>query len=103
MFLRGLLFELCWRSGSVGLYNDNLSALQLTEHPGFHARTEHIDVRHHSIRELCKLANVTVCQLSTKEMPADVLSMGLKTASHVECVQSFRICLGDCVDMSLSV
>lgn len=54
VFLRGFLFELCERSGSVHIYNDNMSALKLTDHPGFHARTKHIDVRYHYIRELCQ-------------------------------------------------
>ena len=50
--------SIAWRfmdpSAKVVLYNNNLSALQLTEHRWFHARTKHVDVRYHYIRELRK-------------------------------------------------
>lgn len=89
--MRGFLFEVCNRPGSILIYNDNLSALKLTEHPGFHARTKHIDVRYHYIRELYQLGKISVSHMSGKLLPADVLTKGLRTKGHFDCIVQFGV------------
>lgn len=37
---------------AVPLYCDNLSAIRLAENPIFHARTKHVEVHYHFIREI---------------------------------------------------
>lgn len=91
MFLQGFLFELCGRYGSILLYNDNMSALKLSEHPGYHSRTKHIDVRFHYIRELCNDGKLELMHMSTKDMPADVLTKGLNHECHVKCIASLGV------------
>ena len=87
VFLRGFLFELYGRSGSILIYNDNMSTLKLVE--GYHSRTKHIDIRYHYIRELYKSGKIRLCHMSpTKEMPADVLTKGLNTQQHAKCIKN---------------
>lgn len=39
-------------SSSISLYSDNMGATQLAANPIFHARTKHIEVSHHFLRDL---------------------------------------------------
>lgn len=51
-FIDGLGFELPTK---LKIFNDNNGARKLAENPVFHARTKHIDVRHHYVRKYCKV------------------------------------------------
>ena len=52
LWLTGLVKELGIQQGKVQLYCDNQSAIYLAKNQVYHARTKHIDVRFHKIREL---------------------------------------------------
>ena len=71
------------------ILNDNQGALSICENPEYHARTKHIDLRHHRIRELVNPGARGVRQLSVdyipgEENPADVLTKGLSTRTHAK-------------------
>ncbi|KAG2736889.1 hypothetical protein G9P44_000979 [Scheffersomyces stipitis] len=38
----------------IGIHEDNVSCIKLSEHPTVHSRTKHIDIRYHFIRERIK-------------------------------------------------
>ena len=59
------------------LYCDNESATQLAENPMFHARTKHIEVHHHFIREKVLKGDINLFHANTKEQTADVFTKGL--------------------------
>lgn len=48
-FIDDLGFELPTK---LNIFNDNNGARKLVENPVFHARTKHIDIRHHYVREV---------------------------------------------------
>ena len=52
MWLAGLVKELGIQQGGVQLHCDSQSAIILAKNQVYHARTKHIDVRFHKIREL---------------------------------------------------
>jgi hypothetical protein len=56
---------------------DNQGAISLTKNPTQHARTKHIDVQHHFVRERVENGEVTFEYCSTEEMVADVLTKAL--------------------------
>jgi hypothetical protein len=56
---------------------DNQGAISLTKNPTQHARTKHIDVQHHFVRERVENGKVTFEYYSTEEMVADVLTKAL--------------------------
>lgn len=88
MHLRRFLLELgAVDSEPVRLFNDNVSAQKLATNPVFHARTKHIDVRHHFVREVAESGQVTLGHVASDEMPADVLTKALPRPKHQRCLE----------------
>lgn len=56
---------------------DNVSAIKLAKNPVFHARTKHLEIHHHFVREQVLALEVTVQHISTSEQPADILTKAL--------------------------
>jgi len=73
------------------LYGDNQGAIALVKNPEFHARTKHIDVSAHYIRELEEDQVVKVQYKATDEMLADCLTKPLKTVQHQRNVEAMGI------------
>ena len=62
---------------AVPLSIDNASAVKLTKNPEFHARTKHIDIRHHFIRGAVLRGEIKPEWISGKDNPADLLTKPL--------------------------
>ena len=60
------------------IYGDNQGALSLVRNPELHARTKHIDVQYHYVRELKERGVITEEYIPTSEMAADCLTKPLK-------------------------
>ena len=67
------------------LHCDSQSAIQLAKNPVFHAKTKHIDVKYHFIREVVDDKQIQLVKVHTKENPADLLTKGLPWDSFVHC------------------
>ena len=50
-----------------------MSAIAMTKNPIFHARTKHIELRHHFIRDFVSEGEIQLEFISTNDQPADVL------------------------------
>lgn len=61
------------------LSNDNQGAVFLFNEASVDSKSQHIDIRHHFIRELTRQKKITVSHISTKEMPADILTKSVGT------------------------
>ncbi|SGY91350.1 BQ5605_C038g11660 [Microbotryum silenes-dioicae] len=78
IFLRQLFGELGLPSlQPVLIYGDNQGANTLTKNPVFHARTRHIRLRKHFVRDMVSLGNITVQYINTGEMTADIFTKAL--------------------------
>ena len=64
------------------IYSDNQSAISLAKNSTFHARTKHIDIRHHFLREKIENGEIEICFCGTESMTADVLTKGLCREKH---------------------
>ena len=59
------------------LWCDNLSAIALASNPVFHARTKHIEVDYHYVREQVLAKNIVISHVSTTDQVADILTKPL--------------------------
>lgn len=67
---------------TTSVYGDNQGAIALVKNPEFHARTKHIDVSAHFIRELEADKVIRLGYISSDRMRADCLTKPLKRISH---------------------
>lgn len=64
--------------------SDNTSAIDLSKSTGYHARTKHIDIRHHFVRQRISYGQVEIQHVGTERMIADVLTKSLFKPKHLE-------------------
>jgi hypothetical protein len=65
------------RALAIPLHCDNQSSLKIAKNPIFHARTKHIEVCHHYVRERALDGEVKLHYISIDQQPADVLTKAL--------------------------
>lgn len=66
------------------LWCDNISALALASNPIYHARTKHIEVDYHFIREKVLNRDIILKFISTHDQVADVFTKGLSSPRFLE-------------------
>ena len=78
IWLRRLLSSIGFKqSTATALHEDNQRALELSRNPIHHARTKHIDIRYHFIREAVESKEVELMYCPTNLMIADIFTKGL--------------------------
>lgn len=87
IWLGRLAKELGMPASTPVLGCDSQSAVYLAKNAMFHARTKHIDVRYHFIRQVLEDGLVTLTKINTQNNPADVLTKSLAKAQHAHCIQ----------------
>ena len=81
----------------VRFFCDNLSSIRLAENPVFHARTKHIEVHNHYIRENVLEGEIEMVPTNTDEQFADIFTKGLNKTKF----EKFREALGMVCETSL--
>ena len=59
------------------IYCDNTSAINLSKNPTHHARTKHIDIRHHFLRDNISKEVTTLECINTEKQIVDILTKPL--------------------------
>ncbi|KAL0401507.1 UNVERIFIED_CONTAM: Retrovirus-related Pol polyprotein from transposon TNT 1-94 [Sesamum latifolium] len=77
LWLNGLAKELGVEQGGVQLHCDSQSAIYLANNQVYHARTKHIDVRYHKIKELIASGEIKLQKVHTSENATDMLTKPL--------------------------
>lgn len=83
-------------SSQTTIHYDNDGAIKLARNPVFHARTKHIEVHHHFVRERVLEGEINIQYIPTDLQPADVLTKALSRPLF----EKHRTALG-VVDLSL--
>ncbi|KAG7310616.1 hypothetical protein JYU34_003408 [Plutella xylostella] len=91
LFLRQFLHGILGKTLKVKMYNDNQSAQNLCKNAMLHARTKHIDIRHHFIREHVLNGIIDVQYLCTSDMIADVFTKPLCKETHYKFVKQLML------------
>ena len=63
--------------GPVVIYCDNMSSIHLANNPIYHARTKHIEVHYHYVREKVLLGLIDLVYVSTEDQVADIFTKAL--------------------------
>ncbi len=75
----GLGFE---RLAPVGINCDNQSVIAFAHNHQFYARSKHIDIRHHFIREHVNNEDIIIIHVPTENNIADILTKPLPRGTH---------------------
>jgi hypothetical protein len=93
LWMRGFLMELGYGTDNpTDLFTDSQSALALSKNPVSHARSKHIDVRHHFVRNAIQDNVVWVQHIPTEDMTADSLTKALGREKHWKCTTRMGMC-----------
>ena len=65
------------QEGPTEIYEDNQGAISMAKNPVGHARTKHIDIRYHFVREGVRDGAIALKYIATDEMIADILTKPL--------------------------
>jgi hypothetical protein len=83
VWLRMALQELGFNQNQpTSIQCDNLAAITLSHDATFHARTKHINVAYHFIREKVASHEASLTYVRSKENPADLMTKGLEGGQH---------------------
>ena len=78
VWLRRLLGDLTTdKTKPTSIRSDNLGAITLSNDTSYHARTKHINVAYHFIRERVASNEAALTYVQSKENPADLMTKGL--------------------------
>lgn len=83
LWLIQLRKELIGSKSSTVIFCDNKSVIDLSNNPIYSARTKHIDIRHHFVRELIQKRKVELKYIETGRMTADNLTRELQLKSII--------------------
>jgi len=75
---------------AVPIKCDNESAIKLASNPVFHARTKHIEIHHHFVREEVLSEEIELTNVHTNTQVADIFTKALEKSKF----QYFRDALG---------
>uniref|UniRef100_A0A0A1WFC7 Retrovirus-related Pol polyprotein from transposon TNT 1-94 n=1 Tax=Zeugodacus cucurbitae TaxID=28588 RepID=A0A0A1WFC7_ZEUCU len=70
------------KGGSIVINGDNMSAMSLVKNPVYHARSKHIDIKFHHIRDVYSNNEIELNYCPSNAMVADVLTKNLKRVNH---------------------
>ena len=59
------------------LHSDSQSAIMLAKNPVFHAKTKHIEVKYHFLRQVLEDKRLELVKVHTDDNPADFLTKSL--------------------------
>ena len=62
---------------SILIYEDNQGAIAMAHNPSHYAKTKHIHIRHHFVREQIEMQTIAVQYIDTHMMLADALTKSL--------------------------
>ncbi len=74
----------------VVIYCDNISSILVANNPVYHARTKHIEVHYHFIREKVLAKEINLIHVSTEDQVVDIFTKALGTYK----LKKFRKMLG---------
>ena len=85
IWLKRLCSDIEIKQGAVTIYSDSRSAICLAKNPTFHAKTKHIDVQYHFVRDMVEDDKVKLEKVETLINVVDALT-------NLRRIEKFRWC-----------
>ena len=90
--MKQMLVDYGFNQGTLTLFCDNMSAINISKNPVQHSRTKHIDIRHHFIRELVENKCIVLEHVGTSDQLADLFTKPLDATRFKTLSRSIGIC-----------
>lgn len=85
IYIKNLLAELGFNEdGPLRLYGDNLSAQCLVKNATYHARSKHIDLKYHHVRDVYSKGVIDIGYVPTEDMISDIFTKNLCKIKHLK-------------------
>lgn len=91
IWLRGLVNEIGIKQESILIHCDSQSVICLTKNQVYHARTKHIAVMYHRIRDWVATGEISVEKIHTDENAADILTKPVTTEKFRHCLDLLNL------------
>jgi histone deacetylase 1/2 len=92
LWLRYLLSDLCFSpSSATTIWCDNLGATYLSLNPIFHARTKHVEVDYHYVRDRVTKKEIQIRFIPSKDQLADVLTKPLASSAFTSLCSKLHV------------
>ncbi|MCO5586210.1 hypothetical protein L7F22_040149 [Adiantum nelumboides] len=85
LWLSRLVGDLGMAGDAPMLHCDCQSTIALAQNPVFHAKTKHIEVRYHFIREVLEDKRIQLVKILTDDNPADLFTKSLASQRFTHC------------------
>ncbi len=92
----------------IVIYCDNISSILLANNPVYHARTKHIEVHYHFIKEKVLAKEIDLIHVSTEDQVADIFTNALSTyklkknSKNAWCTRSGFELEAECLEFKLN-
>ncbi|PKA67208.1 Retrovirus-related Pol polyprotein from transposon TNT 1-94 [Apostasia shenzhenica] len=91
VWVKDLIRELGISQKTVSLYCDSKSVIYLAKDPILHAKTKHIDIRYHKLKELVSSGDIKLVKVSTQANFIDMLTKPLPVPKFLYCLDLANI------------
>jgi len=85
LWMKNFLLELSFKQNHYVLFCDNQSVIHIGKNSIFHARSKHIDVRYHLIRDVLDFKLMELEKIHTGDNDADIMEKVLPRKKHEAC------------------
>ena len=91
LWLKAFLLEHGVSFEKYFIYCDSQSAIHLSENDAFHARTKHVEMKHHAIRRWQSRNELKLVKIDTRSNPADMLTKPVPLEKVRLCATSYGL------------
>ena len=91
IWMHGLINDLGILQEHIDVFYDSQSAICLSKNQVHHARTKHIDVSFHFIREIISKGDIRLLKIGTADNPADMLTKVITREKFWHCLDFINV------------
>ena len=91
IWLQGMAKTLGLVQEHINVHCDSQSTIHLAKNQVYHARTKHIDVRFHFVREIIEEGKICLQKIKTADNPADMMTKVVTTIKFNHCLNLINI------------